>query len=293
MKAENVRMMKRYRSVCRNKGLTEKSIEAGQGDIGLFLRFVEQRLGDKLLEAITHIDVEDYFSYCQEERKNEAVTISRKYASLNSFFKTMIRKEYLDMKNPLDKIDKIKTRKKLRGHLKKWEVDRILEYLDEQEDLRGAAIVSLFFSSGCRLSEVHQLDKHSLDFKTRRFVVLGKGEKERVCAFSKSTAKRVQDYLRTRTDNFVPLFLSSQKKRWSKKAIQDFVKATGKRAGITKNVHPHIFRHSRAMHLLKKGARLELIQIQLGHSNISTTQIYAHQTMVDVQDKIDAIDDMD
>ncbi|WP_432409632.1 tyrosine-type recombinase/integrase [Wukongibacter sp. M2B1] len=89
-----------------------------------------------------------------------------------------------------------------------------------------------------------------------------------------------------RKDDLKPLFLSRQKNRFSKKAIQDFAKVTGQRAG-TKQVHPHIFRHTIAMHLLEDGYKLEEIQLLLGHENISTTQVYAHGNIQSVQEKID------
>jgi len=89
-----------------------------------------------------------------------------------------------------------------------------------------------------------------------------------------------------------PLFISREKNRWSKKSIQDYVKKVGKQAGVEKNVHPHIFRHSRAMHLLQDGMPMEVIQKLLGHANISTTQIYARLSLEEVQKDIDRIDSM-
>ncbi|WP_432409624.1 tyrosine-type recombinase/integrase [Wukongibacter sp. M2B1] len=169
----------------------------------------------------------------------------------------------------------------------------MLSYLDNSKDqnrIRDGALVSFFFSSGCRLTEVYQQNKDSLDFANRRFKVLGKGVKERMCIFSKDSASRIKLYLDSRTDTLDALFISRQNNRLSKKAIQDAVKAIGKRAGVSKNVHPHIFRHSRAMYLLKEGASLETIQRLLGHSSISSTQIYAHMNMDEVQDEVAKLD---
>lgn len=285
MNLENWKMLKRYETLCRNKGLTENSIKGiCRSDIPLFIGFI----GDKPLQEVNHIDVENFFAYCSNERKNKAETLDRKYTSLNSFFKTMIRKEYLDMRNPMDRIDPIKKRKKVRKHLTKEEIDMLREYV--KGDLRGAALIELYYSSGCRLSEVWQLNKYTLDYERRQFKVLGKGEKERVCIFSQDAKEKIMKYLESRQDDKDELFLSREHSRWSKKSIQDYVKKAGRAAGITKNVHPHIFRHSRAMHLLEDGVPLETIQVVLGHESITTTQVYAHTTVQRVQSMIDQLD---
>src|SRR5690554_6237018 len=97
--------------IMRNKGATEESIKAMcKIDVSLFLRFIK----DKKLSDVTNRDVEDFLFYCQDERKNQPQATNRKYISLNVFFKQLIRKDYLDMKNPLDKVDKAKERNHLR-----------------------------------------------------------------------------------------------------------------------------------------------------------------------------------
>ncbi|WP_432408575.1 tyrosine-type recombinase/integrase [Wukongibacter sp. M2B1] len=290
MNENNVKILKRYRLHCTSKGLTKESLKAiCDNDLRLFIQFI----GDTPLHEITHFEIQDFLLYCQEERKNGDESLSRKFTSLNTLFNTLIKQEVLNIKNPLEKLEKPKVRKKERNFLTYNEYGQILNYLDNSKDqnrIRDAALVSFFFSSGCRLTEVFQQNKDSLDFANRRFKVLGKGAKERMCIFSKDSAARIKRYLDSRNDALDALFISRQNNRLSKKAIQDAVKAIGKRAGISKNVHPHIFRHSRAMYLLKEGANLETIQRLLGHSSISTTQIYAHMNMDEVQDEVAKLD---
>ncbi|MFT9495834.1 tyrosine-type recombinase/integrase [Anaerosolibacter sp.] len=284
MNKDNEKLLKRYELICRNKGLTVESIKAFcKSDLPLFMRFID----DKPLVEVNHIDVEDFFDYCINERSNGDQAISRKFAALNSFFRTMIKKDYLDMKNPLDKLDKIKVRKKVRGHLTEEEVHRLMDYIENKKDYRGAALVALFYSSGCRLSEIWQQDRNSLDFEKRQFKVIGKGEKERMVIFSEDAKQKIFRYLDSRKDDHNALFVSRGNRRYSKKSIQDYVKKTSRAAGIEKNMHPHIFRHSIAMNLLAKGYPLEYIQLLLGHENISTTQVYAHGNIQDIQSKID------
>ncbi|WP_432400876.1 tyrosine-type recombinase/integrase [Wukongibacter sp. M2B1] len=287
---DNQKIFKRYKMHCISKGLTDESLKAIIGnDLRLFIQYIK----DIPLNKVSHFIIQDFLLHCQEDRKNGDEALSRKFTSLNTFFNTLIKQEVLGMKNPLDKLEKPKIRKKERNFLTYEEYQQILNYLDNSKDrnrVRDAALIAFFFSSGCRLTEVHQQNKQNLDYNNRRFKVLGKGAKERICIFSKEAATRLRRYLMTRSDNLEALFVSRQKNRLSKKAIQDAVKEIGKRANVSKNVHPHIFRHSRAMYLLEQGANLETIQRLLGHSSISTTQIYAHMNMTQVQDEIAAID---
>jgi len=288
---ENKKILKRYRMYCKSsKGFTPDSLKAIiDNDLRLFIQFI----GEKPLESITHEDILDFLMYCEEDRKNQDQALSRKFTSLNTFFNRLIVQEVLDMKNPLRKLEKPKIRKKQRSHITYEEYQQMLKYLDNSKGrnrIRDAALIAFFFSSGCRLTEVYQQNRDNLDFATRRFKVLGKGAKERICIFSKESSARIRRYLMTRNDNNEALFLSRQKNRLSRKAIQDAVKTIGKNAGIKKNIHPHIFRHGRAMYLLEQGANLETIQRLLGHSSISTTQIYAHMNMNSVQNEIAKID---
>ncbi|WP_425449838.1 tyrosine-type recombinase/integrase [Dethiothermospora halolimnae] len=287
---ENKKILKRYKMNCRNKGLTKESIKAIVGnDLRLFINFI----GNKPLSKVSHLDVQDFLLLCSEERSNGDEAVARKFNSINMLFKTLIKQETLNIKNSLDKLEKPKVRKKYRGHLTMEEYERLLKYLDasnETNKLRNLALISFFYSSGCRLTEVYQQNIENLDFTGRRFKVVGKGAKERICIFSRDTSKRLKKYLDTRADDIPALFISRQKNRLSKKAIQDVIKNTGKRAGIKKNLHPHLLRHTRAQNLLAKGASLETIQRLLGHESIATTQIYARMNMDSVQNEIANID---
>lgn len=284
---ENLKILKRYKANCKNKGLTTESIKAiVDNDLRLFIDFI----GDKHVSEATHLDIQDFLLYCDEERGNGDEALARKFNSVNMFYKTLIKQEVINIKNPLDKLEKPKVRKKYRGHLTVEEYNQILRHLDVTNNLRDAAIISFFYASACRLTEVYQQNRNSLDYSNRRFKVLGKGDKERICIFNTDAAERLKKYLDTRTDDNPALFISTQGNRLSTKAIQDAVKNAAKRAGVAMNVHPHIFRHTRAMHLLKKNAKLETIQRLLGHSNIATTQIYAHMNMDEVQDEVAKID---
>ena len=154
--------------------------------------------------------------------------------------------------------------------------------------LRDRAILELLFSSGLRVSELVGLDKDHINLKRREFMVRGKGQKDRPIFISPSSAGWIIEYLDQREDNTRPLFVrySGSKKvdltgnfhRLTARSVQRMVSRYALLAGITKHVSPHTLRHSYATDLLMNGADLRSVQAMLGHSNISTTQIYTHVT---------------
>lgn len=154
--------------------------------------------------------------------------------------------------------------------------------------LRDRAILELLFSSGLRVSELVGLDKDHINLKRREFMVRGKGQKDRPIFISVEAAKWIQEYLDKRTDTTRPLFIryggrktvdrTGNYHRLTARSVQRLVAHYALLAGITKHVSPHTMRHSFATNLLMNGADLRSVQAMLGHSNISTTQIYTHVT---------------
>ena len=284
MNEDNLKLLSKYRMLCRNKGLTKETIKAFECDLKLFFRYI----GDKSIEIITHRDIEEFMYYCQEERGNSNDAINRKFTSLNGFYKTLIKKEYLNIVNPMDKLDKPKLRKKVKDYLTEDEIAKIFNYLEKENDLRGLAFFQLAYSSACRISEIHQLNRDSLNMQKRSFKVLGKGEKERDCLFSETARDCIQTYLASRKDNLEPLFLSRENNRWSKRAMQVFVKNVVKAVGINKHITPHSLRHSILTNLRLNGYPLEDLQLLAGHESIGTTQQkYTHVGLEDVRSKFD------
>jgi site-specific recombinase XerD len=154
--------------------------------------------------------------------------------------------------------------------------------------LRDRAILELLFSSGLRVSELVGLDRDHINLKRREFMVRGKGQKDRPIFISEAAAQWVQRYIDKRDDNTRPLFiryngtkavdLTGNFHRLTARSVQRLVSRYALLAGITKHVSPHTLRHSFATDLLMNGADLRSVQAMLGHSNISTTQIYTHVT---------------
>lgn len=221
---------------------------------------------------------------------DELATITQSYhlIALRGFL-TYLSKRDIPSLSP-EKIELPKISRKQVTFLHYDEVARLLDgiSLENEQGLRDRAIIELLFSSGLRVSELVNLNRDHVNTKRREFMVRGKGQKDRPVFIGEAAARRVDDYLAARLDNLPPLFLSYSRnnmssrtgdyRRLTPRSIQRIITQYARLAGITKHVSPHTMRHSFATDLLMNGADLRSVQSMLGHSNISTTQVYTHVT---------------
>ncbi len=189
-----------------------------------------------------------------------------------------------------DKVELARTHRSQVTFLTPEELGRIFTQPDTKTiaGLRDRAILELLFSSGLRVSELVGLNKDHINLKRREFTVRGKGQKDRPIFISDAAADWIQNYLDGRNDNSIALFTrvggtktastSGDYSRLTARSVQRMVSRYALLAGVTKHVSPHTLRHSFATDLLMNGADLRSVQAMLGHSNISTTQIYTHVT---------------
>lgn len=222
------------------------------------------------------------------------ITQSYHLIALRGFLKYFSRRDIPSLAP--DKIELPRTHRKQVTFLHYDEVTRLLEQVDinEEAGLRDRAILELLFSSGLRVSELVNLNRDHINTKRREFMVRGKGQKDRPVFISQSAADWVERYLAERHDSLVPLFISYSRnvepdtsgdfRRLTARSIQRMISKYARLAGITKHVSPHTMRHSFATDLLMNGADLRSVQSMLGHSNISTTQIYTHVTDAHLKD---------
>jgi site-specific recombinase XerD len=206
--------------------------------------------------------------------------------ALRSFLKYCAKRDITSIS--ADKVELARTKRKQVTFLSPQELERLFAQPDINKSigLRDRAILELLFSSGLRVSELVNLNREHINLKRKVFMVRGKGQKDRPIFISDEAAKWVEDYSNKRTDNNAALFVrySGSKgsgvnlMRLTARSIQRMVAKNARLAGITKHVSPHTLRHSFATDLLMNGADIRSVQAMLGHSNISTTQIYTHVT---------------
>ena len=256
-------------------------------------RFIEFS-GDITVDKITSEQVRRFRLWLNRHKNNNdqslsLITQSYHLIALRGFLTYLSRRDIQSLS--ADKIILPKTARKQVTFLHYDEVSSLLSQidLDTERGLRDRAIIELLFSSGLRVSELVNLNRDHINLNRREFMVRGKGQKDRPVFVSKGAAERVSDYLASRHDSLVPLFISYSRfagqtdtsgdyRRLQSRSIQRMVSHYAKMAGITKHVSPHTLRHSFATDLLMNGADLRSVQAMLGHSNISTTQVYTHVT---------------
>ena len=256
-------------------------------------RFIEFS-GDITVDKITSEQVRRFRLWLNRHRNDNdqslsLITQSYHLIALRGFLTYLSRRDIQSLS--ADKIILPKTTRKQVTFLHYDEVSSLLGQidLDTETGLRDRAIIELLFSSGLRVSELVNLNRDHINLNRREFMVRGKGQKDRPVFVSKGAAERVSDYLASRHDSLVPLFISYSRfagqtdtsgdyRRLQSRSIQRMVSHYAKMAGITKHVSPHTLRHSFATDLLMNGADLRSVQAMLGHSNISTTQVYTHVT---------------
>ena len=266
------------------KGLSENSIASYRNDLNRYLLFISQALRVTDLAGITLQHIEQYLEELMA-MKLSVSTLARNISSIRSFHEFTVVEDLTEA-NPAELVDLPKKTQKLPEVLTPDEIAEILESPDSESKagIRDKAILETLYASGMRVSELTELTLNNIYFEIDFIRVTGKGNKERLVPVGENAQNSLQTYLenvRTRlisnpekTDNKV--FLNQRGGPLTRMGIYNIVKAAAKRAGIEKNVYPHIFRHSFATHLLEGGADLRAVQEMLGHSSINTTEIYTH-----------------
>ncbi len=264
------------------RNLSDNSINSYRSDLSKFINFIEkQKITD--LSEITHKTISAFLQQLSKQGLS-GTSAARYLSSIRGFFNYLDANGYIE-NDPTDRVSSAKTSRRLPAVLSFEEINKILDQPDTTSKLglRDRAILELFYSSGLRVSELIELKQSDLFLTDEVIRVLGKGSKERIVPIGNSAIEWLEKYLtksrpllekKTKSKNYI--FLNTRGSRLSRMGIWKIVEKYSTEAGIEKEVHPHTFRHSFATHLLEGGADLRSVQEMLGHSDISTTQIYTH-----------------
>ncbi|HBJ75377.1 MAG TPA: site-specific tyrosine recombinase XerD [Syntrophaceae bacterium] len=272
-----------YHHLLIEKGAAGNTLEAYGRDLNRYLSFLEQK-GLTDARSVLPQMVVDFLVQLKSEGLS-ANSMNRSLAALRGFYKYLLREKVLEA-SPLDHIELAKVWMRLPDTVSKEEMALILSQPGDQTPsaLRDSAILELLYATGLRVSELISLTMNSINWQVGFLIVMGKGSKERVVPVGKTAYDCVRRYVDEARPAFVKskatdvLFLTRFGRAFTRQGLWKIIIAYAKKAGLQKNVHPHTFRHSFASHLLEGGADLRAVQVMLGHSDISTTQIYTHVT---------------
>jgi integrase/recombinase XerC len=236
------------------------------------------------LEAVDKHTLREYIAWLMEQSIVKA-SIARKLSAIRSFYRYLVR-EGLLAENPLEDTVSPKLDKRLPDFLTIAEVELLLNApdLSTPEGQRDRALIELLYASGLRVSELVSLNLEQVNLENREIRVWGKGSKERMVLMGKPAAAALVVYINQGRPQYLgnqksdALFLTRNGKRLLARGVQKMLDKYGAIAGISKNLHPHMLRHTFATHLLDGGADLRVVQELMGHARLTSTQIYTHVT---------------
>ncbi|MCS5586471.1 MAG: site-specific tyrosine recombinase XerD [Gammaproteobacteria bacterium] len=257
-----------------SSGASQNTLSAYQSDLNLFSKWL-----DSNLSQANNIHINNYFKY----RQLSAATQARILTCLRIFYQYLIIQQLIKI-NPTAKLNHPKQTKKLPVFLNIKEVDQLLNTPDKNTifGMRDRAMLELLYSCGLRVSELITLDYHNINLNEEYIRIHGKGNKERLLPMGEVAMGYLNTYEQKarpfllKSDQTDHYFLSNRGSGMSRQNFFYIIKAYAAKAGIDKPLSPHTLRHAFATHLVQQGADLRSVQLMLGHSDISTTQIYTH-----------------
>lgn len=242
---------------------------------------------------IAYLKREDIQEYLRKLVNKKARTKAHYLTVFNSFYSFLVKENIIAI-NPCENIKMPKLEKKLPEYLSVEEVDKLLDIkTNTAYEKRNKAMLEMLYGTGVRISELINLTMSNIFLEDKMIKVFGKGSKERIIPINTYALDCLVDYLQfgrsalLGTKNSEYVFISSRRTKITRQAFFKIIKKLCEEAGIKKNISPHILRHSFATHLLHNGADLRIVQELLGHSDISTTQIYTHLTNEKLENEYD------
>ncbi|MFC4771357.1 tyrosine recombinase XerC [Enterococcus hermanniensis] len=272
------------------RGYSEKTKDAYLRDLNDFIQFLKES-GEASLLDVDHLDVRVYLAFLND-KKYSRNTISRKIASLRSFYQYLLKHGQLD-ENPFSYVHLKKKQARLPRFFYEKEIQVLFESVDGNKplDQRNRALLEVLYGAGLRVSECANLRLSVLDFDNSVMLIHGKGNKDRYVPLGSYAADAIQEYQQTGRQQLMDrygkehdyLFINHHGDQITATGIEYVLNQIIKKSSLSSDIHPHMLRHTFATHLLNNGADLRTVQELLGHANLSTTQIYTHVTKESLQ----------
>ncbi len=258
-----------------DKGLSNNTVKAYEADISSFFQWLDNE--DLKYKNLQEDHINQYISFLFK-RKMRSSSVNRKISSIKSFYIFLVKRNFVK-NSPLNDLVTPKQEKYLPESMSEAEVDKLLNSPDVTNKIenRDKAMIEMLYATGMRISELVNLKITDIDMKRCVVKVFGKGSKERLVPFGETALDSLKSYLNDREQSSSKeIFLSNRGKKMSRIAFWQRVKVYLIRENLKNSISPHTLRHAFATHLLNRGADLRSVQLLLGHSDLSTTQIYTH-----------------
>ena len=258
-----------------DKGLSNNTAKAYEADISSFFQWLDNE--DLKYKNLQEDHINQYISFLFQ-RKMRSSSVNRKISSIKSFYIFLVKRNFLK-NSPLNDLVTPKQEKYLPESMSEAEVDKLLNSPDVSNNIenRDKAMIEMLYATGMRISELVNLKITDVDMKRCVVKVFGKGSKERLVPFGETALDSLKSYLNDREQSSSKeIFLSNRGKKMTRVAFWQRVKIYLIRENLKNSISPHTLRHAFATHLLNRGADLRSVQLLLGHSDLSTTQIYTH-----------------
>ena len=258
------------------KGLSQNTVKAYETDISAFINWIKENTKLKLKD-IKEENINKYISYLFELNLKSS-SVNRKISSIKSLYMFLVKKNILK-NSPVNEVISPKQEKYLPFSMSEEEVDKLLNSpkTSNKIEKRDKAMIEMLYATGMRISELVNLKITDIDTQRCVVKVLGKGSKERLIPFGEAALDSLNAYLSDREESASKeIFLSNRRTKISRIAFWHRIKVYLSRENLKNSISPHTLRHAFATHLLNRGADLRSVQLLLGHSDLSTTQIYTH-----------------
>ena len=258
-----------------DKGLSNNTVKAYEADISSFFQWLDNE--DLKYKNLQEDHINQYISFLFQ-RKMRSSSVNRKISSIKSFYIFLVKRNFVK-NSPLNDLVTPKQEKYLPESMSEAEVDKLLNSPDVSNRIenRDKAMIEMLYATGMRISELVNLKITDVDMKRCVVKVFGKGSKERLVPFGETALDSLRSYLNEREQSSSKeIFLSNRGKKMTRVAFWQRVKVYLIRENLKNSISPHTLRHAFATHLLNRGADLRSVQLLLGHSDLSTTQIYTH-----------------
>ena len=257
------------------KGLSQNTVSSYKNDITSFAAWLNKKNIDQL--KATSVDINSYISFLFNNGLKSS-SINRKISSIKHFYLFLLKKKIIN-NSPADETSTPKQEKYLPTSMSEDEVECLLNSPKPSSKIerRDKAMIEILYATGMRISELVNLKLTDIDFNRSVLKVLGKGSKERLVPYGEKASEALSIYLNDRKNSECKdVFLSNRGSKITRGAFWQRIKIYIKRENLKSSISPHTLRHAFATHLLNRGADLRSVQILLGHSDLSTTQIYTH-----------------